>query len=305
MFNTTKDYYKILGVERSASAEDIKRAFRRHAKQHHPDHSSGKKSEDRFKEVNEAYEVLGDSEKRRQYDGRGSMPGGFEGLFEQAKAATQSMRGSRSSSGGGVGGFENFFNAFRTPEKGGKDDASHLESEMEITLEEAFQGGVRKITLAVNEERAFGASKQTRRSYDVRIPVGIRDGQKIRLRSEDDKAGAMGEDILIRIKIAPHPDFSFEGDDLVGEAKVSPWEAALGESIQVKTLEGTMTLRVPPGVRSGQKLRLKGHGFPLKGNAGRGDLFYKIMIGVPNPMTDQERALFEKLKSISRFNPRA
>jgi curved DNA-binding protein len=281
MANPLKDYYKILGLRRSATPDEIKRAFRKQAKEVHPDHNQGKRAEERFKELNEAYETLGDAARRKDYDAQlnGAANSSANGASTRTTPGAGSARGTESS-GAGAG--------------------SHLESEMAITLEEAARGADRKITLAIKQTKFFGGAKETRKTFDVRIPPGIRDGQKIRLKN----ASPGEEDVIIRIRVAPHARFAFEGEDLMTEVRVTPWEAALGESIQVPTLEGTVSLRLMPGVRSGQKLRLKGQGFPIK-SGGRGDLLYRVMIAVPNPLTPDERALFEKLKNISRFDPRA
>lgn len=284
MANPVKDYYKILGVGRSANAEEIKRVFRQLAKENHPDYNSSSKSEERFKDLNEAYEVLGDPERRKDYDRiLAGGNGAANGVFGKANPASGSRPAAGEASHGG----------------GAAAGASHLESEMTISLEEAYRGADRKITLAIQQSRLFGGMKESRKTYDVRIPPGIRDGQKIRLKN----ASGGDEDVLIRIRIAPHPRFTLEGDNLACEMRVTPWEAALGETIQAPTLDGSVALRLPSGVKSGQKLRMKGQGFPAK-SGGRGDLYFRVMIAVPNPMSADERALFERLKAVSRFNPR-
>ncbi len=330
-----KDYYKILGVGRTASADEIKKAFRELAKKYHPDKNKGnKKAEEHFKEANEAYEILGDEKKRKQYDMLGSSfkdgqnfspPPEWEQMFggggggRGGRGGTTFHYGSGGSfsdlfemlSGMGGGGAFSFEDAFQQAGNaqggfggmggGGRAPGADLESEISIPLEEAFRGATKKVTLAVPERDQRGFMTQTKKSYDIKIPAGIQDGQKIRLKGEG-SAGA--GDLLLRVKIAPHPVYSFENGDLVAELKVAPWEAALGCKLTIPTLEGNVEMKLPQGVKSGQKLRLAGRGYPQKGG-GRGDLHLKVMIHVPKEVTEQERDLYERLKTVSKFNPRA
>jgi len=334
-----KDYYKILGVERSSSADEIKKSFRNLAKKYHPDRAKGdKKAEDRFKEINEAYEVLGDPEKKKRYDTLGANwqqgqeftpPPEWESIFtggsgRQGGGATYSFeggdisdffdffrggnrhsnaRGARGAGGGGGGGtgggmFENLFTGMGGgAHRAQANEPAHVETDMTITLDEAYRGGTKKVSLA----RADGQ----RQTYDIKIPAGIREGQKIRLKGEGEKAGSHAGDLLIRIHIAPHPVYTMEGSDLVAELKVSPWEAVLGAKISVPTPDGNVEMKLPAGVRTGQRLRLSGRGFPQSGGKERGDLYVKPVIEVPKAVTTQERELWEKLQHISKFNPRA
>ncbi|MBI1801127.1 MAG: DnaJ domain-containing protein, partial [Chloroflexi bacterium] len=291
-----KDYYKILGVSRSAPAEEIKKAFRDLAKKYHPDKAKGdKKAEERFKEINEAYEVLGDEKRKKQYDMLGAgfkdgqsftPPPEWETMFNsggQGRGGTtyqfnagadfdlfDLLRGF-GMAGGGAGGrggspFDHIFEQAgagggRSPFGQEHAGPSHLESEMTIPLEDAFRGGIHKVTLAVPLPGPHGHVRNTQKSYDIKIPAGIQDGQKIRLKGE----GAGVGDLLIRIKIAPHHVYSFEGTDLVADLKVTPWEAALGSKLSVPTLDGNVETKLPRGARSGRKLRLGGRGDPRKG----------------------------------------
>jgi curved DNA-binding protein len=335
---TYKDYYKILGVPREATKEQIRKAFRDLAKKYHPDKTKGDpKAETKFKEINEAHEVLGNEDRRKQYDRLGSgfsdgqpftpppdwaqmfsgrgRPGGATFEFRGGGDFTDLfdlLRGFGVSGGGGgrpgSSVFDEMFTQagrgpggpFGGPSTGA--DASHLESNLTISLEDAYRGGVKKVTLAMpgaGPGRRMGGAQK---SYDVKIPAGIQDGQKIRLRGEG--AGSGTGDLFLRIRIAPHPVYSFEGKHLVADVKVAPWEAALGSKIKVPTLDGSVEMKLPAGVRSGQKLRLAGKGYPIK-EGGRGDLLLRVMIEVPQQLNAEERELFERLQRLSKFNPRA
>ena len=329
-----KDYYKILGVARSATAEEIKRAFRQKAKASHPDHHPGSsKNEERFKDLSESYEVLSDDEKRQRYDRLTKAEAAGSKTARRPRprktpGARRTRSTSRSSSNGGTQRREGqFFSSIFGSNKradsapdgpgaqsGSKPDrrsehgsakGSALESEMTITLEEAFRGGPRRITLALRESRPFGGSKQTRRTCEIKIPPGIRDGQRIRLSVPAPGSKKKKEEVYIRVRIAPHPVFSFENDDLVAELRVSPWEAAMGARVPAPTLDGNVDLKLPEGISSGQKLRLRGKGFPRKGGASRDDLYYRIMIVMPGELTVEEKGHFKKLGEISRFDPRS
>ena len=319
-----KDYYKLLGVEKGASQDEIKKAYRKLAAKYHPDRNAGDaRMEEKFKEINEAYEVLGDAEKRQKYDTLGSNfhqgdqfdPRDFGGMFNG--------RGG----GGGVrmenmdgGGFSEFFEAFfggagggaRRPgggfPGGGHGFESHqhaapadVEAAVTISLEEAYRGATRRISF--NRTPSDGGPG-TVQHYDVRIPAGIREGQKIRLKGQGTQHGRAASNILIKVQFAPHPRFKFEGDRLTAELTLSPWEAALGGTVNVLTLDGQVDVKVPAGIQPGKRLRVRGHGWPEK-EGGKGDLYLRIAIAVPEHLTGQERELFEKLAKVSRFNPRA
>lgn len=326
----TKDYYKLLGVPRKASANQIKKAFRERAKRLHPDRAGGKKgAEEKFKEINEAYEVLSDEQKREQYDALGANwnegfrfvnPEGWDAR-KRGEAAFVKMgpkaRGQEPQDG--PHDFNDIFSFMRgggrkrSKQSSGRTTAttrrksgasSHLVSELTIGLEEAYAGCERQVTIAVQETNSLGRTKISRKSYSVKIPVGIHEGQRIRLKGQGPSSGTKNEDIFIEIHIAPHPIYSFEGSNLVAEIRLSPWEAALGAKISVPTIEGRVDLSVPPGVSSGQILRLPGKGYPLKNKSVRGDMHYKVMISVPKSLTPDERHLLRRLQETSRFNPR-
>lgn len=311
-----RDYYETLGVPRDASEEEIRRAYRRLARENHPDVNKSPEAEDRFKEVSEAYEVLRDPEKRERYDRLGtswksgqdvSGASDFEGF--RGGGGSGGFRGADfdfGDLGGFAGGgdvsdfFEGLFGSRRgggaRRTRGGFDGFStrggDQEATLELTLEEAARGGRRRISLDGRE-------------YEVTIPPGVRDGQRIRLAGEGGRGvgGGPAGDLLLRVRLRPHPRFDVEGSDLHAELPVTPWEAALGATVQLPTLDGSVRVRVPPGSSSGRRLRLRGEGLPT-GDHGRGDLYATVMIEVPRTLTDEEREAFERLASVSRFDPR-
>ncbi|HIE38770.1 MAG TPA: J domain-containing protein [Anaerolineales bacterium] len=298
-----KDYYRILGVERNASQEEIKRAYRRLARQFHPDVNPGDKgAEERFKEINEAYEVLSDPQKRRQYDQLGSSwsqwqqargaPGGFEDFarqwFGQTGPQVQYVdldelfgQGSLSDLLNALFGLGGTRTARRRPRRG-KD----LEAPVELSLEEAFHGTTRRM------ERADG------RVVTVKIPPGARSGSRIRLagQGEPGRAGGSPGDLYLTVTVRPHPVFRQEGDDLWRDLDVDLYTAVLGGEVPVETLNGTVKLKIPAGTGGGKTFRLRGEGMPNPKNPNRrGDLYAVIRIQVPTRLSDRERALFEEL----------
>jgi curved DNA-binding protein len=312
-----RDYYEVLGVPRGASDEEIRAAYRKLARTYHPDVNQEPGAEDRFKEVSEAYEVLRDPEKRERYDQlganwkagqdvtdaegfggfRGGRQGGFGGQAGQGGFGDvrvefgdgngfseffESMFGGRGAGGRRTAGFEGFAT------RGGDQEAT-----LEITLEEAARGGKRKVSLGDG------------RDYEVEIPAGVRDGQRIRLAGEGGRGAGNGPagDLFLRVRIKPHPRFRVEGSDLYTDLPVAPWEAALGATVEIRTLEGTARLKVPPGSSSGRRLRLRGEGMPGPGNQ-KGDLYATVKIVVPKKLTKRERELFEQLAVASQFDPR-
>lgn len=293
-----KDYYEILGVPRDASQDDIRRAYRKLARRYHPDLNKESDAEDRFKEVSEAHEVLSDPEKRERYDRLGAgwrsgeqVPPDFGDLFGQ-----QGFGGDTRVEFGD-GAFSDFFERLfgdRGPAAGtGPLRGRDQEAELELTLEDALAGGRRRLTL-------------DGRSFDVNIPAGVRDGQRIRLAGQGTpgRDGAPAGDLYLRVRLRPHPRFRREGDDLYLDLPVAPWEAALGATVPVQTLTETAQVRVPAGSSTGRRLRLRGRGLPQRGG-GRGDLYATVQVAVPKRLSDEERELFEKLASVSDFDPRA
>lgn len=294
-----RDYYEVLGVPRGAGDEEIRSAYRKLAREYHPDVNSDPGAEDRFKEVSEAYEVLRDPEKREKYERLGanwkagedvSGASGFSGGF-----------GGGDGQGFGDGdGFSDFFESFFGGRRGGSAGfegfsmrGGDQEATIEVTLEEAARGGKKKISLADG------------RDFEVRIPPGVRDGQKIRLAGQGGEGASGGPpgDLYLRVRIKRHPRLRREDDDLVVEVPVAPWEAALGATVPVPTLDGSAKVKVPAGSSSGRRLRLRGEGMPGPGGS-KGDLYASVRIVVPKTLEKRERELFEELAAVSRFDPR-
>jgi curved DNA-binding protein len=303
-----RDYYETLGVARDASSEEIQRAYRKLARQYHPDVNKDSGAEDRFKEVSEAYDVLRDPEKRDRYDRMGanwragpdvSGAGGFEEAFRRGDG----FRDVRVDFGDGD--FSDIFESVlggrgRGGRRAGRSGSGSFsipgadqEAVLEISLEEAARGGRRRISL-------------DGRDLEVEIPRGVRDGQRIRLAGEGEPGigGGPPGDLYLRIRLRRDPRFRVEGRDLYTDLPVTPWEAALGAEVPVPTLDGSARVKVPPGSSSGRRLRLRGQGLPGSGGAPDGDLYAIVEIHVPKRLTKKERELFEQLASTSKFNPR-
>ena len=300
-----KDYYKILGVERNASEDDIKKAYRKLARKYHPDVSKEANAKERFQEVSEAYETLRDKEKRAAYDSLGS---GFrQGQdFRPPPDWFERFGAGRSEDLGGVDLSELFesLGAFGRATgfgrgRGGRRASMAFPGEdyevpVRLSLEEAFRGAERTVQLDGG------------RSFTARIPPGATDGQRLRLRGKGgpgSNGGAPG-DLYLEIQVEPHRLFHVSGHDLDLEVPLAPWEAALGAQVEIPTMTGRVTMKIPPGSKAGQKLRLAGKGLPKPGG-GSGDLYAVLNIEVPSPLTEAEKRLFEELRRGSRFNPRA
>lgn len=315
-----KDYYATLGVPRDASADDIKKAFRKLARLYHPDTAKDKKTaEAKFKEVNEANEVLSDPEKRRKYDTLGANwqeAGDFQPPPSGAGGREQEFHfgGTGFSdffeqyfSGGSRYGFPQGFEE-EIPSGGsrkGRARRGHdIEGDILVTLEEAMHGTQRPISLqTVN--RQTGAVQT--HSFEVRIPPGATDGRRIRVpgQGEPGRNGGEAGDLYLRVRHAAHPDFTAQEADLHHDLAIAPWEAVLGAEIIVPTLDGSIKLRIPAGSENGQSLRVRGRGLPKGKTAERGDFFVKLQIVLPDKTSDAERKLWEQLRSTSTFNPRA
>jgi curved DNA-binding protein len=299
-----KDYYKILGVERNASEDDIKKAYRKLARKYHPDVSKEANAKEKFQEVSEAYETLRDKEKRAAYDSLGS---GFrQGQdFRPPPDWFDRFGGGRSDDLGGVDLSELFesLGAFGRATgfgrgRGGRRSSMAFPGEdyevpVRLSLEEAFRGTERTVQL------------EGGRSFTARIPPGATDGQRLRLRGKGGPGANGGGpgDLYLQIHLEPHPLFRVSGHDLDLEVPLAPWEAALGAQVEIPTMTGRVTVKIPPGSKAGQKLRLAGKGLPKPGG-GSGDLYAVLGVEVPSPLTDVEKRLFEELRRASKFNPR-
>jgi curved DNA-binding protein len=307
-----RDYYEVLGVPRDAPSDDIRSAYRKLARQYHPDVNKDPGAEDRFKEIAEAYEVLRDPEKRERYDRLGANwkagedVSGAAGFGESAQQGGFQQRGGfgdvRVEFGDGAG-FSDFFESLFGARRGrtrtsGFDGFSargaDQEATLELSLEEAARGGQRKISLGDG------------RDYEVNVPPGVRDGQRIRLAGEGGRGadGGPAGDLFLRVRLKPHPRFRVQGHDLYVDLPVAPWEAALGATVEVPTLEGRTRVKVPPGSSSGRRLRLKDEGMPGPGGVS-GDLYATVKIVVPKKLSKKERQLFEQLAEVSSFDPRS
>jgi curved DNA-binding protein len=315
-----KDYYTILGVSRTATPDEIKRAYRKLARKYHPDVSKEKNAEEQFKSLQEAYEVLKDPKKREAYDQLGSQwksgqdfrpPPGWQGFsgFDGAGFSEENVH---------AGGFSDFFeaifgsgrfqqggarrqraqqSAFRQP---GRDDHAKIT----ITLEEAFHGASKTVHLQVPEIDAHGRAHQGTRTLKITIPAGITSGQQLRLAKQGSPGtgGASPGDLYLAMEIQPHPVFTLQDKDIYLTLPITPWEAALGSKITVPTLGGSVDLKIAPGSQAGQKLRLKGRGLPAKPIAG--DQYVVLQIYAPPATTEAQRALYEKMAQEMPVNPR-
>jgi DnaJ-class molecular chaperone len=334
-----KDYYKILGVDRKADDKTIKSAYRRLARKFHPDVAKTKDATERFKEVSEAYEVLSDPEKRRRYDSLGpdwqrytqappgAPPGGgfrveygedpgnlgdfsefFRSIFGDLGA--HARRGSRS---GGIRFDEGFD---RSPR------GADVEAGVEISLDEAFHGARKTFAMDLEEPCAVcqgagnvqgkpcaacggGGWQRAHRQVDVKIPAGVKSGQRVRVSGEGTGAPGARGDLYLSVTVAAHPFFERKGDDVHLTLPITAPEAALGTSIEVPTLRGKVSMKVPPATSSGRTFRLPGYGMPRLKGGGAGDQFVAVKIAMPSELTSDERELYEKLKALRSDNPRA
>ena len=312
-----RDYYETLGVAKTASEDEIRSAFRKLARTYHPDVAKDKKvAEEKFKQINEAYEVLSDPEKRKKYDQLGAnwnQPGGFQpppGWGGEQQPGGGFYRYGGGGDGGvefefGGTGFSDFFEAFFGGGRGQSafgggfgrpqptaERGSDVEADIMVPLEEALNGATRTVSL-----RRAGSNKTE--TYQVKIPRGVHEGQRIRLagQGEAGERGGKSGDLFLRVRLARHPDFQVEGSDLVHEEKIYVWQAVLGTEVQIPTLEGDVRLKVPPGTRSGQRFRLRNKGLP--GSSGtRGDLYVEVEIEVPKKVSQRERELWEELARL-------
>lgn len=317
-----KDYYDTLGVTREATAEDIKQAFRKLARKFHPDVAKNKVAgEAKFKEINEAYEVLGDPDKRRRYDELGAN-WQDPGAGQPPRSGAYGRRGGSAGTGdseyefGGTG-FSDFFESFFGRGRGGfgpsgqppgfeggggASQGGDVEADLLVSLEEALRGSQRKVTL---RRPGLDGEPERTNTYKVRIPAGVREGQRIRLAGQGSAGfgGSLAGDLYLRVRLARHPDFTVQESDLHFDLDLAPWEAVLGVRVKIPTLDGATSLRVPPGTAPDSRLRLRGLGLPRE-DGSRGDLYAAIRIKTPSTVSEEERALWEKLAKTSTFKAR-
>jgi curved DNA-binding protein len=329
-----QDYYEVLGVARTATAGDIKKAYRKLARKYHPDvNPDDTTAEENFKDVREAYDVLSDPGKRKRYDQLGANwkagaaftpPPSWEGGRVDADDMADLFGAGR-----GPGGFSDFFATLFGARRGPRAGAGFamrgqdVEAAIELSLEEAHHGATRTITLhttamcptchgsSVQEQQPCATCRGTGvvtrpKTLDVTIPAGVRHGSVIRLagQGEPGTGQAPAGDLLLHVQLRPHPLFHvLDEGDMEIELPVAPWEAALGAKVRVPTLEGAVAMAVPAGAQGGQRLRLRGQGMQRRGS-GRGDQYVRLKLVNPPTLTDGERALFEQLAAASRFNPR-
>ena len=320
-----KDYYATLGVPRTASDQDIKKSFRKLAREFHPDVAKDKKTaEEKFKEINEAYEVLSDPDKRKKYDQYGSTwkegggyqpPPGWQDARSAGGAQSQEFHFGGTgfsdffeqlfgrSGGGGFGFGGRDFEAAESAQPRGPARGYDIEGDILVTLDEAMRGSVRSISL----ERVNPKTGQTEaQTFKVRVPVGVKEGQTIRIpvKGGDGANGGTSGDLFLHVRYAAHPDFRARGSDLHYDLDLAPWEAVLGTTVSVPTLESPVKVRIPAGTNNGCQLRVRGRGLPRGRDGERGDLNVVVNVQLPPQLSDEERELWEKLGRVSRFNPR-
>ncbi|HEY4543698.1 MAG TPA: J domain-containing protein [Tissierellaceae bacterium] len=306
-----KDYYKILGVDKNATQDEIKKSFRRLAKKYHPDlHPDDEKAQESFKEINEAYEVLGDEEKKKQYDMFGSNYDFSQGQNFDPRDFGFGGSGSRTYTySQGADGFSDFFNMFFGGGQRGfnmddlfrgqgfnQSSASSTtrpkyNTKLQVSIAEAYTGVTKKVNLSLDNRQI---------SLDVKVPSGIMPGQKLRVKGE--KSGING-DILFEIEFYNRDDLELDGLDLIKKVDILPWEAALGSSIVVETLKGKIKINIPKNINTGKKIRIPKMGYKdMKGKVG--DLYVQVNIVNPPSLTNEEEELYKKLKEISTYKPK-
>ncbi len=309
-----KDYYEILGVTRSSTDKEIKTAFRKLARKYHPDaNRNNKDAEEKFKEINEAYEVLGDSDKRKKYDTLGNNfrggsdftpPPGFDFNFDfnnKGFSKTQeapfsdffemlfgeALRGGRSSPFS-----DTFTQTYSRPQTKRRGEDQYID--LYLPLEEAYKGTTRKIDINV-------PGRESKR-LEVKIPPNVRENSKIRMAGEGlpGKNGGAAGDLYMVVKLKPHPFFKIEGDDINSEIQITPAEAVLGSEIEIPTIDTPVNMVVPPGTQNDKILRLRGKGLPHPKKEGRGDHFVKVKINIPTIISEEEKKLYQELAKLQK-----
>jgi curved DNA-binding protein len=319
----SRDFYRDLGVARDASQDDIQRAYRKLAREYHPDVNHDPGAEEKFKDISEAYDALRDPDTRRKYDAYGpdfrQVPEGVDpGTWQRARAGAGARSGGGGAGGGGAGagwsyggddvdleelfggmfggGFSGFGGGRGGRRARGPIPGADQEAEIVLSVEDAYRGGRRTLTLS---------GPDGPRTLEVNIPAGVTDGQRIRLAGQGGRGsdGAEAGDLYLVVRLADHPRYRVEGRDVHVDLPVAPWEAVLGARVPLDTPGGTTTVTVPAGTSSGKRLRLRGRGLPNP-RGKPGDLYAEVRIVVPDHVTDEERGLWEQLASTSTFDPR-
>lgn len=320
------DYYKILGVSKEATQDDIQRAYRKRARTYHPDVNKSDGAESKFKEINEAKEVLSDPEKRKLYDQYGmewqraaqEESAGWEHSYQEGDAESGFFRGfdfgesSRNGTGPGFSDFfQDLFGGRSSTQRPGAGDpftfnipGANLEADISLSLSDLVQGGQKVVSFQYREEGSGSSYTLKDKSLKVRIPKGVTDGSIIRLAGQGGKGQGQGPDgdLLLRVLLAFDPNFDVRGHDLYKKVALAPWEGVLGAAITVETLTGSVKLTVPPRTQNGRRFRLKGQGLPKK--RGVGDLYVEIELRIPDTLDDKEMELFRELAAHSTFDPR-
>jgi curved DNA-binding protein len=325
-----KDYYKLLGVSKTASKEEISKAFKKQARKYHPDlNPNDSEAEKKFKEINEAHDVLKDPEKRKLYDslgpnwkegqnfqpppgfdnvhfggGQGFGDSGFSDFFETIFGGVgggfsgQGARFTRQGPGGGFSGGP--FGSGGGMSRKGRD----AEVEIELGLEEAYHGGRKSISLQEQVPTPGGMPQMRTKTLDVNIPKGVKDGSRIRLSGQGNpgRGGGPAGDLYLKIRLARHPHYKVDGKTIIHELSLTPWEAVLGTKLRVPTLDGAVEMNIPAGISSGQKMRIKGKG--LGSGPSQGDQMVQVVIKSPKTISEKERTLWEQIAETSSFTPR-
>lgn len=309
-----KDYYQILGVERTATDDQIKRAYRQLARKYHPDVSKETDAEARFKEMKEAYEVLKDKEKRAAYDKFGENWKTGQDFQPPPDWGDEFTYTQNQGGFGQTEGFSDFFDSLFGAGRGGgyrssrgdmRMDGNDVNARIAVSLEDAFSGATRKISMDVPEADGAGRVVTKRRTLNVKIPKGIAAGQRIRLENQGGPGvgkGAQAGDLYLQVDFEPHAIYEVRGKDIYVVLPVTPWEVALGRTVEAPTLAGPVDLKIPTNSQAGSKLRLKGRGLPGKQT---GDEYVELKIVMPKSIDQKTRSLYEELERTQAFNPRS
>ncbi len=315
-----KDYYETLGLARDSKPADIKKVYRKLARKYHPDLNKTDEAEEKFKDISEAYEVLSDPEKRKKYDELGQdwkngqsfhAPPGGDNFHREYHGPGSERAYTHNDMGGGFSDFfEDLFGKAGQRQSGGSGNIPPIkgqnhEAQIEISLDDAYRGTQTKLSYQTTEVNADGSIKPSLKEFDVRIPIGITEGSRIRLKGKGGEGynGGKPGDLFLRIHIRKDKRFNIDGHDLEAELKVTPWDAALGTKLSIPTMGDDTSIRLKAGSQSGEKLRVKGKGLPLGKDKGYGNLIVTVKIMVPEKLTEKEKKLFEELSEVSTFKP--